>query len=101
MKSLLRFSSFEAGLDFVEDLLETCQDGNTPFRFVRLDSRTSSGGETSIVYLSNNDDRYNKVFLFSIREGLNLMSLSTVAFLDQDRNLRVMKQAASRAHRIE
>lgn len=85
----------------MEDLLETCQDGNTPFRFVRLDSRTSSGGETSIVYLSNNDDRYNKVFLFSIREGLNLMSLSTVAFLDQDRNLRVMKQAASRAHRIE
>lgn len=85
----------------MEDLLETCQDGNTPFRFVRLDSRTSSGEETSIVYLSNNDDRYNKVFLFSIREGLNLMSLSTVAFLDQDRNLRVMKQAASRAHRIE
>lgn len=28
------------------------------------------------------------------------MSLSTVAFPDQDRNLRVMKQAASRAHRI-
>ncbi|KAI9368473.1 hypothetical protein BJX61DRAFT_537242 [Aspergillus egyptiacus] len=67
-----------------------------------LDGSTSSAWRNLSLFLFQNDPRY-MVFLVSVRaggEGLNLVSSSTVIFLDEDWNPQVMRQAESRVHRL-
>ncbi|KAI9045285.1 putative nucleosome remodeling complex ATPase subunit (Snf2h) [Aspergillus affinis] len=71
-------------------------------KHVRLDGGTPSAMRNLSMYLFQIDPRY-MVFLVFIRaggEGLNLISASTVLFLDEDWNPQVMKQAESRVHRM-
>ncbi|KAL4968705.1 putative oxidoreductase, 2OG-Fe(II) oxygenase family [Aspergillus stella-maris] len=100
-KKVIIFSGFDQALNLCEDLLEMAKE-HLPFKHVRLDGSTSSAWRNLSVFLFQNDERY-KVFLLSIRaggEGLNLVSSSTVIFLDDDWNPQVMRQAEARAHRI-
>ncbi|KAL4931614.1 putative nucleosome remodeling complex ATPase subunit (Snf2h) [Aspergillus undulatus] len=100
-KKIIIFSGFEQALNLCEDLLEMEKD-HIPFKHVRLDGGTPAPWRNLAVFLFQNDERY-KVFLLSIRaggEGLNLVSSSTVIFLDDDWNPQVMRQAESRVHRI-
>ncbi|KAL3473015.1 hypothetical protein BJX99DRAFT_249193 [Aspergillus californicus] len=100
-KKIIIFSGFDQSLNLCEDLLAMEQE-NVPFKHVRLDGRTSSAWRNLSVFLFQNDPRY-KVFLISIRaggEGLNLVSSSTVIFLDEDWNPQIMRQAEARVHRI-
>lgn len=101
-KKVIIFSGFEGALDFCEDLLVLLKRKIGDFKYVRLDGSTSRPRRTLSTYLFQNDDPY-LVFLISIRaggEGLNLISSSTVIFLDEDWNPQVMKQTCSRVHRI-
>ncbi|KAL5051948.1 P-loop containing nucleoside triphosphate hydrolase protein [Aspergillus fruticulosus] len=100
-KKVIIFSGFDQTLNLCEDLLEV-EKAHFPFRHARLDGSTSSAWRNLSVFLFQNDPRY-KVFLLSTRaggEGLNLVSSSTVVFLDDDWNPQVMRQAESRVHRI-
>ncbi|KAE8311432.1 SNF2 family N-terminal domain-containing protein [Aspergillus transmontanensis] len=101
-KKIIIFSNFNQALNLCEDLLLTIQKKGDPMRYVRLDGSTSSARRNLSIYLFQNDPRY-MVFLISIRaggEGLNLVSSSTVIFLDEDWNPQVMRQAEARVHRI-
>ncbi|KAL4779213.1 SNF2 family N-terminal domain-containing protein [Aspergillus varians] len=100
-KKVIIFSGFDQALNLCEDLFEM-EKIYSPFEHVRLDGSTSAAWRNLSVYLFQNDPRY-MVFLVSIRaggEGLNLVSSSTVIFLDDDWNPQVMRQAESRVHRI-
>ncbi|KAL6233027.1 hypothetical protein BDW75DRAFT_232321 [Aspergillus navahoensis] len=100
-KKVIIFSGFDQTLTLCEDLLEL-EKAHFPFKHVRLDGSTSSAWRNLSVFLFQNDSRY-MVFLLSTRaggEGLNLVSSSTVIFLDDDWNPQVMRQAESRVHRI-
>lgn len=101
-KKIIIFSNFNQALNLCEDLLLTTQKNGDPVRYVRLDGSTSNARRNLSIYLFQNDPRY-MVFLISIRaggEGLNLVSSSTVIFLDEDWNPQVMRQAEARVHRI-
>ncbi|KAL4919826.1 hypothetical protein BDW62DRAFT_216697 [Aspergillus aurantiobrunneus] len=100
-KKVIIFSGFDQALNLCEDLL-VMEKAHYPFRHVRLDGSTSAGWRNLSVHLFQNDPRY-MVFLLSTRaggEGLNLVSSSTVIFLDDDWNPQAMRQAESRVHRI-
>ncbi|RDW62875.1 putative nucleosome remodeling complex ATPase subunit (Snf2h) [Aspergillus mulundensis] len=100
-KKVIIFSGFDQTLNLCEDLLEV-EKAHAPFKHVRLDGSTSSAWRNLSVFLFQNDPQC-MVFLLSIRaggEGLNLVSSSTVVFLDDDWNPQVMRQAESRVHRI-
>ncbi|KAL4802362.1 hypothetical protein BDV18DRAFT_166971 [Aspergillus unguis] len=100
-QKIIIFSGFEQALNLCEDLLEM-ESEHSPFRHVRLDGSTTSAWRNLSVFLFQNVPDY-MVFLVSIRaggEGLNLVSSSTVIFLDDDWNPQVMRQAESRVHRI-
>ncbi|KAL4887605.1 hypothetical protein BJY04DRAFT_204447 [Aspergillus karnatakaensis] len=100
-KKIIIFSGFDQALNLCEDLLEM-ERAESRFQYVRLDGSTSAAWRKLSVFLFQNDPHY-KVFLLSIRaggEGLNLISSSTVIFLDDDWNPQVMRQAESRVHRI-
>lgn len=99
-RKIIIFSGFDQALNLCEDVLGM-KEFQT-FKHVRLDGSTSAPWRNLSVFLFQNDPRY-KVFLLSIRaggEGLNLVSASTVIFLDDDWNPQVMRQAESRVHRI-
>lgn len=101
-RKIIIFSNFNQALSLCEDLLLTIQKNGDPVRYVRLDGSTSNARRNLSIYLFQNDPRY-MVFLISIRaggEGLNLVSSSTVIFLDEDWNPQVMRQAEARVHRI-
>ncbi|KAE8362877.1 SNF2 family N-terminal domain-containing protein [Aspergillus caelatus] len=101
-KKIIIFSNFNQALNLCEDLLLTIQKNVDTVRYVRLDGSTSNARRNLSIYLFQNDPRY-MVFLISIRaggEGLNLVSSSTVIFLDEDWNPQVMRQAEARVHRI-
>ncbi|OGM42102.1 putative nucleosome remodeling complex ATPase subunit (Snf2h) [Aspergillus bombycis] len=101
-KKIIIFSNFNQALNLCEDLLLSIQKNGDPVRYVRLDGSTSNARRNLSIYLFQNDPRY-MVFLISIRaggEGLNLVSSSTVIFLDEDWNPQVMRQAEARVHRI-
>ncbi|UDD61529.1 hypothetical protein AFCA_008890 [Aspergillus flavus] len=101
-RKIIIFSNFNQALNLCEDLLLTIQKNGDPVRYVRLDGSTSNARRNLSIYLFQNDPRY-MVFLISIRaggEGLNLVSSSTVIFLDEDWNPQVMRQAEARVHRI-
>ncbi|KAL4872588.1 hypothetical protein BDV12DRAFT_182930 [Aspergillus spectabilis] len=98
---IIIFSGFEQALNLCEGLLEM-ERVHSQFKHVRLDGTTSAAWRNLSVFLFQNDPRY-MVFLLSIRaggEGLNLVSSSTVIFLDDDWNPQVMRQAEARVHRI-
>ncbi|KAL2830786.1 SNF2 family N-terminal domain-containing protein [Aspergillus cavernicola] len=100
-KKVIIFSCFDQALNLCEDLLEM-EKVHAQFDHVRLDGSTSSAWRNLSVYLFQTDPRY-RVFLLSIRaggEGLNLVSSSTVVFLDEDWNPQIMRQAEARVHRI-
>ncbi|KAL4904965.1 hypothetical protein BDW74DRAFT_185433 [Aspergillus multicolor] len=100
-KEVIIFSGFDQTLNLCEDLLEAEKE-YAPFKHVRLDGSTCSAWRNLSVFLFQNDPQC-MVFLLSIRaggEGLNLVSSSTVIFLDDDWNPQVMRQAESRVHRI-
>ncbi|PLB47204.1 hypothetical protein P170DRAFT_428415 [Aspergillus steynii IBT 23096] len=100
-KKVVIFSGFDQALNLCEDLVSML-DTTDHNKCVRLDGKTPSAMRNLSLYLFQNDPRY-MVFLVSIRaggEGLNLISSSTVVFLDEDWNPQVMKQAESRVHRI-
>lgn len=100
-KKVVIFSGFDQALNLCEDIVSML-DTSGCNKCVRLDGRTPSAMRNLSLYLFQNDPRY-MVFLVSIRaggEGLNLISSSTVIFLDEDWNPQVMKQAESRVHRI-
>lgn len=99
-KKIIIFSGFDQALNLCEDFLS--MEKFQAFKHVRLDGSTSAPWRNLSVFLFQNDPRY-KVFLLSTRaggEGLNLISASTVIFLDDDWNPQVMRQAESRVHRI-
>ncbi|KAE8413200.1 SNF2 family N-terminal domain-containing protein [Aspergillus pseudocaelatus] len=101
-KKIIIFSNFNQALNLCEDLLLAIQKNGDTVRYVRLDGSTSNARRNLSIYLFQNDPRY-MVFLISIRaggEGLNLVSSSTVIFLDEDWNPQVMRQAEARVHRI-
>ncbi|KAB8255818.1 SNF2 family N-terminal domain-containing protein [Aspergillus pseudonomiae] len=101
-KKIVIFSNFNQALNLCEDLLLTIQRNGDPVRYVRLDGSTSNARRNLSIYLFQKDPRY-MVFLISIRaggEGLNLISSSTVIFLDEDWNPQVMRQAEARVHRM-
>ncbi|KAE8350407.1 SNF2 family N-terminal domain-containing protein [Aspergillus coremiiformis] len=101
-KKVIIFSNFMQALNLCEDLLSTIQRSGDSARYVRLDGSTSAAWRNLSTYLFEKDPRY-MVFLISIRaggEGLNLVSSSTVIFLDEDWNPQVMRQAEARVHRI-
>ncbi|GAB1191394.1 hypothetical protein APSETT444_000566 [Aspergillus pseudonomiae] len=101
-KKIVIFSNFNQALNLCEDLLLTIQKNGDPMRYVRLDGSTSNARRNLSIYLFQKDPRY-MVFLISIRaggEGLNLISSSTVIFLDEDWNPQVMRQAEARVHRM-
>ncbi|KAH8425458.1 putative nucleosome remodeling complex ATPase subunit (Snf2h) [Aspergillus melleus] len=101
-KKVVIFSGFEQALNLCEDVLSMIVADGQNVKHVRLDGRTPSAMRNLSMYLFQNDARY-MVFFVSIRaggEGLNLISSSTVLFLDEDWNPQVMKQAESRVHRI-
>ncbi|KKK13335.1 hypothetical protein ARAM_002001 [Aspergillus rambellii] len=100
-KKVIVFSGFDRALSLCEDLLEL-EKAKMQFKHVRLDGSTPSAWRNLSVFLFQNNPSY-MVFLLSIRaggEGLNLVSASTVIFLDEDWNPQVMKQAESRVHRL-
>ncbi len=99
-RKIIIFSGFTQALNLCEDVLGMGKFRS--FKHVRLDGGTSAPWRNLSVFLFQNDPRY-KVFLLSIRaggEGLNLISASTVIFLDDDWNPQSMRQAESRVHRI-
>ncbi|KAL2810767.1 hypothetical protein BJX63DRAFT_422859 [Aspergillus granulosus] len=100
-RKVVIFSGFDQALNLCEDLLQLEKE-RAPFNYVRLDGSTTSAWRNLSVFLFQNDPQC-KVFLLSIRaggEGLNLVSSSTVIFLDDDWNPQVMRQAESRVHRL-
>ncbi|KAL5338644.1 hypothetical protein BJX70DRAFT_388516 [Aspergillus crustosus] len=100
-KKVIIFSGFDQALNLCEDLLEI-EKAASEFNHVRLDGNTSAAWRKLSVFLFQHNPQY-MVFLLSIRaggEGLNLVSSSTVIFLDDDWNPQVMRQAESRVHRI-
>ncbi|KAL2853291.1 SNF2 family N-terminal domain-containing protein [Aspergillus pseudoustus] len=100
-RKVIIFSGFDQALNLCEDLLQL-EKAHAPFSHVRLDGSTTSAWRNLSVFLFSNEPRC-KVFLLSIRaggEGLNLVSSSTVIFLDDDWNPQIMRQAEARVHRL-
>ncbi|KAL2796350.1 hypothetical protein BJX66DRAFT_324082 [Aspergillus keveii] len=100
-KKITIFSGFDQALNLCEDLLQM-EKSHAPFGHVRLDGSTTNAWRKLSLFLFANDPRC-KVFLLSIRaggEGLNLVSSSTVIFVDDDWNPQIMRQAEARVHRL-
>ncbi|KAL3495308.1 hypothetical protein BJX62DRAFT_246050 [Aspergillus germanicus] len=100
-KKIIIFSGFDQALNLCEDLLQM-EKLHAPFSHVRLDGGTTNAWRKLSLFLFANDPRC-KVFLLSIRaggEGLNLVSSSTVIFIDEDWNPQIMRQAEARVHRL-
>jgi SWI/SNF-related matrix-associated actin-dependent regulator of chromatin subfamily A member 5 len=100
-KKITIFSGFDQALNLCEDLLQM-EKSHAHFGHVRLDGSTTNAWRKLSLFLFANDPRC-KVFLLSIRaggEGLNLVSSSTVIFIDDDWNPQIMRQAEARVHRL-
>lgn len=104
-KKVLIFSGFTSMLDLVGELLAL--KGTTgyapPFRYARLDGRTSRAQRNLSIRLFNDKSSDFKVMLLSTRAGglgINLTSATEAVFLDEDWNPQMTLQAEARAHRI-
>ncbi|EME40980.1 hypothetical protein DOTSEDRAFT_136247 [Dothistroma septosporum NZE10] len=104
-KKVLIFSGFTAMLDLVGEFLalKGVNGYTPPFRYARLDGRTSRAQRNLSIRLFNDKSSNFKVMLLSTRAGglgINLTSATEAVFLDEDWNPQMTLQAEARAHRI-
>lgn len=102
-KKVLIFAGFIEALNCCEDLLTLLSEGESTFKFLRLEGTTSRARRNLNIRLFNDSKEEYKVMLISTRAGglgINLASATEVIFMDQDWNPQLTLQAEARAHRI-